>query len=430
MSTALQVSIPVSKDSVRTLKFETPIPHRVIHLYPKLSDYQARKFPDRNNPRSHDSESLVSSRISKEIKRTLEQDPESFKLRNKGGLVIAQSYSYDDREKIATVELIDHEIRYDDEGNEIRPLHGLADGGTTDKIIFELQNSDQYNDVLDKAQWHLEIVVFDDKTDDFDDPVKRETLSQISWARNTSQQVKGWSFKDLQGDWNWLKKVLDATYSKDLVAYEEYSGGKVTVLDILSILNLFRSYYSGSKAPTSSYSSKGTMLNKYEKSGKEFKVLTPVLIDILELHDYIYSRFDAAYKQGAPKRGLRRYAKEGEKVFVEHNPPIELNFSDNTSSLEIPRGLLFPVLASFRALLNFPDDQSDVNWFTDPKVFWDNHGTNLIERLITALVSHKHNPQTCGKDSNLYRNLYDAVNSIRRDEEMLKLEKMIKQLRK
>ena len=425
MAKPLQISFSVDKGSIRTFKFQTPIPHEVRHIYPTLTAYQARKIPDHNNPRSHDSDDLVKTRISRKIRETIEKEPGNFKLRNKGGLIIAHNFNYDDETGIATIELLDHEVRYSEEKDEIRPLHGLADGGTTDRIIYEMQQANKFNAALEKAQWHLEVVVFNDNSKDEDfESKKREVITDMSEARNTSQQVKGWSINDLKGDWNWLKKVLNEHYDDEFVAYDEYAKGKITVLDILAILNLFHPYYVGSKAPTSSYSSKGTMLKKFENRDKGFVSLTPVLLDLLELHDYVYSTFNDTYAKLGTKKSLRRYAKEGDKVFEELEPPRKLLFSNHEADLEVHKGLLFPILASFRALLDFSENNPTA-WFTEPKAFWDEHGPGLINRLLDTLIQYKNNPQTCGKDPNLYRNLYDAVESIRSKEEVQRLKERL-----
>lgn len=425
MSKPLVVSFPVAKEAIRTFRFDSPLPHRVYHVYPSLSDYKARQIPDKNNPRSHDSEDLILSKTSKEIRETLEKEPDSFRLRNKGGLVIADKFSYDDQNRLANIVLSDFDTRKSEDGDEIRPLHGLADGGTTDRIIYEVQQSGQYAAALSKAQWHLEIVVFDGTSADEVD--KKDVLTKISKARNTSQQVRGWSFQDLRGDWNWLKKELDSHYP-NLIAYEEYADGEVTVLDILAILNLFHPYYVEGKAPTASYASKGTMLSRFTRYGEGFKSLAPVTHDILELYDYVFSRFNEAYGKLGTAKSLRRYAKEGDKTFAEIEPPKKLLFSDNTASLDIHKGLLFPVLASFRALLEFPENGGVVRWFMPPEEFWDKHGSDLVGRGLDTLVQYKHNPQTCGKDPNLYRNLFDAVRTIRQSEEIARLKERLSDL--
>ena len=39
----------------------------------------------------------------------------------------------------------------------------------------------------------------------------------------------------------------------------------------------------------------------------------------------------------------------------------------------------------------------------DPKQFWTDHGPKVMEQLMDALDGHRKNPQSVGKDPNVYR---------------------------
>ena len=93
-------------------------------------------------------------------------------------------------------------------------------------------------------------------------------------------------------------------------------------------------------------------------------------------------------------------------------------FGQYTAELEVDRGLLYPVVSAFRALL---DSNGTARWFMDPKQFWTDHGPKVMEQLMDALDGHRKNPQSVGKDPNVYRLLYGTVRSIRMDEELKRL---------
>jgi hypothetical protein len=419
----LTVSFRLDKDHMRRFNFSSPVPHTVYQIYVGLGpdEFKAKDIPDGNNPRSHDNADNVARDIMKKIRHTLTVHPERFGSVNRGGLAIVQSASYDPVKGIFTCHLTDWQKGADDLA---RPKHGLADGGTTDLIIYEMQ---QEAADLSQAKLHLEIMVFADvDPDDIDMTTKMNSfVEDICEARNTSRQVKGWSMENWRGDWKWLKHVLEPVYP-GRVAYEEYGDGDVTVLDVLAILNLFRLYYNGKKAPTVSYSSKGRMLTAFQDSRESFEMLSSVIVQILDLHDYIYSTFNTTYAAGS-KRSFRRYvdAVRGTKLFQEHNPPRPLVFGPYTAELEVDKGFLFPVVAAFRALLDFDDGK--VQWFTDPKPFWDAHGDQLMEQLVEAMGTHQKDPQSVGKDSNVYRYLWGTVHTIRQDEEMKRLRAQLAQ---
>jgi len=415
----LTVSFALPKERLRRFDFDEPVPHKIYQLYVSLADFKGKSIPDGNNPRSHDSPDDVAKDIMKRIKCTLLNNPEQFASVNRGGLAIVQNAVWDPQTQVLTCHLTDWRMRQVN-GETIRPIHGLADGGTTDLVISELQKKGHD---LSKANLHLEVMVLDDTEDpDMKDKLER-FIADVCEARNTSRQVKGWSMTNWRGDWDWLKRVLDPAFPHK-IAYQEYGGGQVTVLDVLAVLNLFRSFYTGNKAPTVSYSSKGRMLSLFEENCDSFKALKDVAVQILDLHDYIYSNFNRAYA-GDTKRSLKRYvdALQGTKLFRQHKPPKPLVFSSYKAELEIDKGLLFPVLAAFRALLDF--DGHAVKWFMKPKPFWDAHGPALMEQLVDAMSQHQKNPQSVGKDANVYRYLWGTVNNIRRDEEMRRLKALL-----
>ena len=240
-------------------------------------------------------------------------------------------------------------------------------------------------------------------------------------ARNTSKQVTPWTIADLRGEWNWLRQQLE-NHWPGKVAYHEFeiANTETTILDVIAILNLFHPYYSENKVPTSSYSSKGSMFKVYEAREAGFKALGPVVSDILELHDFVYANFNAAHKTEGSKKSLRRYKDgvEGTKLFREFTPPKPMIFGQYTAELEVDRGLLYPVVSAFRALL---DSNGTARWFMDPKQFWTDHGPKVMEQLMDALDGHRKNPQSVGKDPNVYRLLYGTVRSIRMDEELKRL---------
>jgi hypothetical protein len=379
-----------------------------------LRDFVGKSIPDGNNPRSHEEPDNVARDIMKKIRHTLLTNPERFGGVNRGGLAIVQNASYDPEKEVFTCHLTDWQ-KGEANGDVVRPMHGLADGGTTDLVVYELQQEGCVEE-LSKANLHLEVMVFADADDK---EAVYEFVAEICEARNTSRQVKGWSMSNWRGAWDWLKQALDATFPGK-IAYEEYASGEVTVMDVLAVLNLFRSYYNGKKAPTVSYSSKGRMQSLFEDSCDSFKALKDVAVQILELHDYVYSTFNTVYA-GDSKRSFRRYvdAVRGTKLFREYNPPKPLVFSSHSAELEVDKGLLFPVLAAFRALLDFDGDT--VKWFIEPKAFWDAHGPEMMEQLVDAMGQHQKNPQSVGKDANVYRYLWGTVHTIRQDEEMNRL---------
>lgn len=98
---------------------------------------------------------------------------------------------------------------------------------------------------------------------------------------------------------------------KGKIGYEENASADVGILEVIAILTLFHpSYNEKGKAPTSAYSSRGTLNNKLtnQEFAPGYKSLSPIILDILRLHDFVYCNFNKSYNQAFPngKLGKRR----------------------------------------------------------------------------------------------------------------------------
>jgi hypothetical protein len=135
-----------------------------------------------------------------------------------------------------------------------------------------------------------------------------------------------------------------------------------------------------------------------------YRALSPILEDILKLHDYVYARFEDAYKtaMGGGKLGRRRG--------VESRPgnPIVLPLTGSKSNYDIPNGYIFPLLASFRPLITYKEDQQ-AEWKSNPFKFFDDFGAELIQVLIEQIDNLGGNPQLAGKSRAVYTSLHDRA---------------------
>lgn len=377
----------------------------VIHMYPTLGEWIGRTAPDGVNPRSHEPECLKSP-VAKRIEQTIHEKPEDFFLANRGSTLIADSVEFDD--KSGNVEII-----INDAENQ-----GLADGATTDAVIAKVQTAyaretlnkkdASYLDVaipemLKNGRLHLEVIT------GIDD---RDRLAHLVEGRNTSRQVKGWSIADFRGSFDWIKKVLDEGKFAGRIGYEENSTEDVNILDVLSYLTLFHVEFDGQdefgsdKAPTVAYSNKGRIASRLDDNNllKGYKALQPIIQDILTLHDYIYAGFekayDAAYK-GKSRLGRRRGV---ESRLLDK--PYKLPLTGTESSYVIPSGFIYPILASFRALVSY---KGKTHWKRNPFEHWDKFGSKLVAELFDQVDEMGGNPNAIGKHRLIYVALHKAM---------------------
>lgn len=408
-----KVSFFLGKEYLKEFVFEDledrrHAPIQIYHAYPRLADWQAKTISDEVNPRSH-GEDCLKSHVSKAIKETLLDRPADFFLANRGSTIIAHDLNFDPKTGIAELTISDLENQ------------GLADGATTDAVIASVQKEllgnkklddipeDEKPEALKNARLHLEIIV---------GLKDRERIGELVSGRNTSRQVRSWSLADFKGAFDPLKDVLERPDSifKGKVGYEENSPQDVNILEIVSVLTLFHPYFEEKgepKAPTAAYTSKGKMdiLLTKEEYREGYEALYPLTSDILKLRDYIYANFGKRYVEAfGPRAKLgRRFGVETRKTTDPHVLPLTGTKSDYI----IPNGLIFPLLASFRVLIDFKNG----SWKTNPFEFFDNHGAQLIRALIDQLEFVGHNPNTAGKKKQIYINLHQTARLILADDQ-------------
>ncbi len=374
----------------------------VYRLTPRVMDWPAKSIPDNVNPRSHGDESIKSA-VARAIEKTLRESPEDFWLANRGGFMLAESVDFDPKAGLAHIVIADDSI------------HGIADGGTTNAVIEKLQdefvnsNSEVLKQCLETARFNLDVVV------GLTDKEKIRTLVQ---GRSKSVQVKEWSLSNYGGGFDWIKELIEKPDGafKGVIGWEENSGKDVSVLDVICLMTLFHPIYDDPnekryEAPTPAYSSKGSadkrLLN--EKMAAGYKYLGSVLEDILELHDHVYCHFDDAYvkyvkdyKGTSSRPGrLKGLEKNGEK-----QPPFSLPYTGKEPEYKVHTGFLFPMLASLRALI--ADNDGQAKWVSDPQVFFDKHGPELMSTFMEHYESSK-SPTVLGKSKGVYKALHSVA---------------------
>jgi hypothetical protein len=413
-SPSKSIRFSIDKEHYRRIDVEPGV--TICHLYPTLSSWIGRVAPDDVNPRSHDDQTLNGS-VPKAIDQTIRENPDDFYLANRGETILAESISFDPDKQTVEILLTEHS------GDDAR--HGIADGGTTDAVIAKVQRevaqtygveyrnltADQISSFLRNARVHLEVIV---------GLVDRDRIARLVQGRNTSRQVKPWTIADFKGSFDWIKEILESDESlKGKIGYEENAATPVNILEVLAILTLFHPLYDGKgKAPTVAYSSKGRMDKRLtdENAAPGYRILGAILTDILKLHDHVYARFHQKYREAVPGGRLGRRGKNEDRVFPKS--PKALPLTGVKVQYQVPTGVLYPLLASLRALVRFPkEDQKAATWRMDPFEFFDKNGAELMENLISQLEVLQNNPQTMGKTKTVYTALHDRARLLVADAE-------------
>jgi hypothetical protein len=125
-------------------------------------------------------------------------------------------------------------------------------------------------------------------------------------------------------------------------------------------------------------------------------------------HDHVYAAFSEAYKtaMNGGKLGRRRGVE---------NQAIKLPLTGVEAPYELTNGYVFPLLAAFRALVEYPEGDK-AKWKFDPIEFFGAHGPELVSVLIEQVDNLGGNPQLAGKSRAVYTSLHDRAKLLVADE--------------
>ena len=332
----------------------------------------------------------LSSNVSKGIRETLENDPDSFFFKNRGMTLIVSKVQYDQKSKNVALELADKEYE------------GLLDGGHTFSVIQKyLEEKDEPADAF------VRVEVLEGFTD-------KDDIVSIVEARNKSTQVQEQGIQELLGTFQPIKAAVKGQPYEGQIAYKEYeldeAGDKKTI-DIKDILSYLLCFYTdefgNSDHPTRAYTQKTGIVRQYAKDmgeggNKKFEKFVSLLPDILKLRDTINEEFRDMYSNSNRKFGSLPGIKDQAKV----RKPILLDFTGKEVNYRLPSAYIYPMLAAFRAAIKCNNRKCE--WKSEPIKLFRDLKDGLISRLADQAWHHK-NPDKTAKDATTWRGCYDLV---------------------
>ncbi|MBU1864699.1 MAG: AIPR family protein [Candidatus Omnitrophica bacterium] len=353
------------------------IEHHIILCKAKDIPQGISKEP---NPR----EQRIDYGIYKDIQESLEDSEDlTFHLKNKGITILANKVDYSSDKKNI--------------GIHLGEKGGIADGAHTYEIVLNAQRKqscpeDQYV--------KFEIIT----------GVPSEMIVDITGGLNTAVQVQQASLANLEGAFEWVKEEIKNMSYAEQVSYKQNEKKAVDIREILSFLTLFNvKHFNGTSHPKIAYTSKASCLDLYEKDPESFKMLRPLLKDILTLHDYIHiesrKRYNQERKGAAGKmKGVYDHRTRGKYKFV---------FTDQDAQDKLHAGTLYPIFGALRFLIKISDDGSSYSWkvsnFREVLHFFDSVAANLVETTYKTSLTYGRKPNAVGKDDNHWDNLYKTV---------------------
>lgn len=341
-------------------------------------------FPMETNPREQKMTTNVAKKIKESLLNTSELD---FYLLNRGILLSAKDVSYSNYSNEMTISFEDCEV------------HGNVDGGHTYKTI--LQNRDQ----LDPGQQYVKLEILTGIEGIF---------QSLAAARNTSVQVQDKSIAELEDRFDIIKNALANENYISRVFFKENDNGDIDVADLLALLNMFNiARYSGMASfPINSYSSKKKCIDLYiadhkqygESNENPYVKMIGIMPDIFRLYDAIEVGMNKFYRQKNPSG---RYGSTKGVQIPKPGQGFYSKFLENELEATSPNGFIYPILGAFRALVEEKDGQ--YIWKKNPFAVLENVGADLVESTVSMSRSLGNNPQSVGKDSNIWKTLYMTI---------------------
>lgn len=348
-------------------------------------------FPMKTNPR----EQNLNTKVSKTIRESVNTLDETFHIKNRGIVLSAKSVNYDQKSKKISIYMDDEDV------------HGNIDGGHSYRIILEEREK------IEKEQYvKLEIIV---NAESF--------FTELAAARNTSVQVQDKAIAELEKKFEPIKAYLPK-YICENIAFKQNETKRISVETILSILTCFdiSKYNNVDLQPISSYTQKSACINAYIKyydedkekgaNNNPFVKMGPIAEKVLMLYDRIEKNYPKYYKEAYP--GGKFGAVKG--IGYKAGKKFKTELYDNETDYNIPKGLILPILSSFRCLII--EKNGAYNWRdgVDAFDYLDRYGEQLIKYTMERYRTLSSNPNALGKDSGHWRELYSFMFSQYKDE--------------
>lgn len=335
------------------------------------------------NPRDQ----KLTTNVAKEISKSIESGCKNFHEKNRGIVMSVDRFDYNSANSLVTVIMSDPEI------------HGNIDGGHTLKIILKKQEN---------KELLFEQYVFFEFFTGIESPV------ELAEARNQSVQVDQRSIEELNKSFEPIKAALknEEFYSRIAFKQNEHSGEKnvIDIREIIAIMNMFnQSIYpkGGNTQPIQSYTGKEASLNRFlrlkDSRNQIVKNMTPIIPDIFQIWEMVETTFaDRANSVNRiyRKQKMAKYNRDTSYSSVFGNKPMDY---------VLPKGLIFPIVAAFRALVTVDNSTQLYGWTVSPKHVWNELAGKLINIIMTSAEDLSGSPDAVAKSPNTWDLLYKEI---------------------
>ncbi|MCA0982560.1 hypothetical protein LCL89_00705 [Halobacillus yeomjeoni] len=381
---------------VQVYEFYLQVKH--IHKFANL--------PMDTNPR----EQHLGSSVSQDIRNSVRSPNHSlFHILNKGITVSVFKVNYDNRTGMVTFYLDDPKY------------HGNIDGGHTLKILLNEMDHEHAKEKFVK----VELIT----------GLNKNNFVEVTHARNTAAKVEQFTIAELEDKFDIIKEGLNNESFLERVTFKQFEekvnkDKNIPVRHITGMLNLFNiDKYDNTTHPTTTYTGVGNTINYYldnynhckNASENPYYKMIPVMSDFFKIHSLIESNFKEYYNEygGEGKKRANylnlSFASSDDKTL--HR--VKYSNEDEYISYDVPDGLIYPIVASFRALL--AERNGKYYWVVNPYNFMNSVIDKLFNLTGEKLRSIANNPSAVGKDFSHWFTLYMVV-----EHELMKYQMQLK----
>ncbi|VXB28064.1 conserved hypothetical protein [Bacillus sp. 349Y] len=238
-------------------------------------------------------------------------------------------------------------------------------------------------------------------------------FEDVAAARNTSVQVQDNAIAELKKKFEFIKEIVKSEPFAENIAYKENDDKDIDIKELLSILYMFNLdlYPDRQSMPTKSFNSQHNCMKNFiqtyddnESSNQQtnpYYKMKNIMVDFFKLYDLIEENMELKYKEffGSGTRYGKTKGVTGVKT--------KTKFYKYDTNYRTPKGFVYPILGSFRALIGEKD--GFYYWKEDPFKYFDEIGKDLVGETVERSRSLGNNPGSVGKDSGHWKQLYRNV---------------------
>ena len=339
---------------------------------------------------------VLSGPVVKGIIETLTAYPEDMAIKNQGIYLLVESANFDKTaggQGRLTVELADP------------ARHGIVNGGHTYAAIREaLDNADDDEmKTISRAYVRLHIL----------QGIDDSKVAEIAEGLNRSKQVDDPSLANLQGHFKKIEAIMKDRPGAEAIAYHQGGDGEIYITEILVFLEMFnRERFDTKRHPHNLYSRTKSARDFYQKDletrPSPLDLIVPKLPEILELSDLIRMETPLAAKRLGFQFGRMKTGKTT-RAGSEQHKNISLPFLGETMSYSVPKGWLYPMLAAFRANIDWDLQRGKFEWKVPPKELVPQVIDDLVRGCVTEHRDNNLQPDKVGKRESTYAQCFDKI---------------------